>query len=121
MASYSKGMKQKVGLLATLLTDAPVVVLDEPMSGLDPRARASVKDEIQTCKTKGRTVFLSSHVLADMDEICDRICVIDQGRICFLGTPEALKKQTKEDYLERAFLRIIDQEIIKDLKLKVSK
>ncbi len=68
--TYSKGMRQKTGLMGTWLTDCPLLILDEPMSGLDPRARVLVKDEILSCKKRGMTVFLSSHILADMDEIC---------------------------------------------------
>lgn len=108
-STYSKGMKQKIGLLSAFLTDAPVMILDEPMSGLDPLARTRVKDEILACRDQGRSVFLSSHILADMDEICATIVVIDEGRVCFEGSPSGLKKQGKEDYLERAFLSIINK------------
>lgn len=105
--TYSKGMKQKIGLLSAFMADAPVIILDEPMSGLDPLARARVKDEILKCRDQGRTIFLSSHILADMDEICAQIAVIDDGRVQFNGSPAELKKQGHEDYLERAFLSII--------------
>lgn len=105
--TYSKGMKQKTGLLGTILTGCPLLILDEPMSGLDPLARVLVKDEIVACREKGMTVFLSSHILADMDEICDRVTIIHDGELQFLGTPKELKKETREDYLERAFLKKI--------------
>lgn len=107
--TYSKGMRQKIGLLGTLLTNCPLMILDEPMSGLDPRARARVKDELLKCRERGVTVFLSSHILADMDEICDRVCVIHDGDLKFVGTPKALKKQAGQDYLERAFLGLIEE------------
>lgn len=106
--TYSKGMRQKTGLMGTWLTDCPLLILDEPMSGLDPLARVLVKDELIACKKRGMTVFLSSHILADMDEICDRVAVMHDGQIRFVGTPQQLKEQTKQDYLERAFLKIID-------------
>ncbi len=106
--TYSKGMKQKTGLLATILTQCPLMILDEPMSGLDPRARAFVKDELTACRKKGITIFLSSHILADMDEICDRVAIIHDRGLQFLGTPKKLKSETKETYLERAFLKKID-------------
>ncbi len=106
--TYSKGMKQKTGLLGTLLTKCPLMILDEPMSGLDPRARACIKDEIVSCKKQGMTIFLSSHILADMDEICDRVAIINDTQLQFLGTPKALKNEMKETYLERAFLKKID-------------
>lgn len=106
--TYSKGMRQKIGLMATFLTECPIMILDEPMSGLDPRARACTKDEILKCRKKGITVFISSHILSDMDEICDRTTVLHEGKILFLGPPKKLKTQTKEQYLERAFLKLID-------------
>jgi ABC-2 type transport system ATP-binding protein len=106
--TYSKGMRQKTGLIGTWLTDCPLLILDEPMSGLDPLARVLVKDEIIACKKRGMTVFLSSHILADMDEICDRIAIIHDGALKFVGTPAEIKSRTKQEYLERAFLKTIE-------------
>ena len=100
-------MKQKTGLLGTMLTKCPLLILDEPMSGLDPEARARVKDEIIKCKKQGMTIFLSSHILADMEEICDRVAIIDNKTLKFLGTPQKLKDEMGEIYLERAFLKKI--------------
>jgi ABC-2 type transport system ATP-binding protein len=105
--TYSKGMRQKLGLIATILTGCSVLILDEPMSGLDPLARALVKDMLMSVKKQGRSLVLSSHILADMDEICDRICVIHEGTLHFQGKPDDLKQQTKSDTLEQAFLHIV--------------
>ncbi|MDE1151902.1 MAG: ABC transporter ATP-binding protein [Micavibrio sp.] len=106
--TYSKGMRQKTGLMGTWLTECPLLILDEPMSGLDPLARVLVKDEILACRNRGMTVFLSSHILSDMDEICDRIAVIHDGQLKFTGTPQELKAKTGQEYLERAFLKTIE-------------
>jgi ABC-2 type transport system ATP-binding protein len=106
--TYSKGMRQKIGLMGTWLTGCPLLILDEPMSGLDPRARVLVKDEIGACRNRGMTVFLSTHILSDMDEMCDRIGVIHDKALRFLGTPAELREKTKSDSLERAFLKIIE-------------
>jgi ABC-2 type transport system ATP-binding protein len=106
--TYSKGMRQKIGLMGTWLTGCPLLILDEPMSGLDPRARVLVKDEIVACRKQGMTVFLSSHILSDMDELCDRIGIIHDKALRFLGTPAELKQKTKSDNLERAFLKTIE-------------
>ena len=106
--TYSKGMRQKTGLIGTWLTECPLLILDEPMSGLDPLARVLVKDEIIACRNRGMTVFLSSHILADMDEICDHIAVIHDGALKFVGTPAELKSRAKQDLLERAFLKTIE-------------
>lgn len=107
--TYSKGMRQKLGLLGTLLTGGSLFILDEPMSGLDPLARSLVKKMISEMKNKDRTIFLSSHILADMDEICDRVAVLHQGTIRFVGTPKELKQKTSTENLERAFLDFIEE------------
>ncbi len=115
--TYSKGMKQKTGLLGTLLTKCPLLILDEPMSGLDPKARVCVKDEIIKCKKQKMTIFLSSHILADMEEICDRVAIIDSKKLQFLGTPQKLKEKTEENYLERAFLKKIGLNVSSNRKV----
>jgi len=107
--TYSKGMRQKLGLVATVLTGCPILILDEPMSGLDPLARSLVKNMLKSVKDEGRTVILSSHILADMDEICDCVTVINGGAAPFTGTPEELKKLVGESYLEKAFLKVINR------------
>lgn len=106
--TYSKGMRQKLGLIATILTGCSVLILDEPMSGLDPLARALVKNLLLKVKGEGRTVILSSHILADMDEICDNISVIHDGVIHYSGTPSGFKTEMNENSLERAFLHIVN-------------
>lgn len=106
--TYSKGMRQKVGLLATFMTGCELLILDEPMSGLDPKARALVKDMFHKAKAQGRTIFLSSHILSDMNEICDRVAVLTGGNLRYLGTPEGLRKQGKSESLEKAFLNVLE-------------
>ncbi|MGB4106958.1 MAG: ABC transporter ATP-binding protein [Alphaproteobacteria bacterium] len=107
--TYSKGMRQKLGLIGTVLTGCNLMILDEPMSGLDPLARTLVKDMLVECRGQGRTIFLTSHILVDMDEICDRVAVLHEGAIHFTGTPAELKKTTQVDNLERAFLQSIEK------------
>lgn len=106
--TYSKGMRQKLGVLAAVMTKAPLLVLDEPMSGLDPVARTLVKDLLLEVKGQGRTIFVSSHILADMDELCDKVALLHNKKLQFLGTPADLKAQTGDDSLERAFLHFIE-------------
>lgn len=105
--TYSKGMRQKLGLIATVLTGCKILILDEPMSGLDPLARSLVKNLLASVKAEGRTVILSSHILADMDEICDCVTVIDSAKAVFTGSPEEMKMRTDERFLEKSFLKII--------------
>lgn len=107
--TYSKGMRQKLGILGTVFTGCDLFILDEPMSGLDPMARTLVKDMLVETKSNDNTIFLSSHILADMDEICDRVCVLHEGVLKFVGTPEDLKKKTKSKNLERAFLHYVEK------------
>ena len=110
VGKYSKGMSQKLGLLSAFLTEAPLLVLDEPMSGLDPQARVQLKQYLLEYKKIGKTIFFSSHILSDIDEICDRVAVIHGGAMPFIGTPKEMKKKFKEDVLERAFLKCIGVE-----------
>lgn len=107
-STYSKGMRQKLGLMTTFMTGCPLLILDEPMSGLDPLARAQVKDIIIDARAKGRTTFLSSHILSDMEELCDRVAVLHGGKIMFIGKPSDLIARSGQPQLERAFLSLID-------------
>lgn len=106
--AYSKGMGQKLGLVGAFLVDSSFLVLDEPMSGLDPSARIKLKNELLANKKAGKTIFFSSHILSDIDEICDRIGIIHDGKLHFIGTPQAFKDKMKETSLEQAFLRVIE-------------
>ncbi len=107
VGSYSKGMGQKLGLLGAFMVDTSLLVLDEPMSGLDPSARIKLKNRLLEVKAQGRTVFFSSHILSDIDEICDRIGVIHGGKLFFIGTPSEFKARYGEASLEKAFLKSI--------------
>jgi ABC-2 type transport system ATP-binding protein len=106
--ALSKGMTQKLGLAACLLSERRFYVLDEPMSGLDPKARARVKAMLRQLKSGGKTLLLTSHSLADIEEICDHMLVLDRGRIAFAGAPDEFQARFGEPTLERAFLRCIE-------------
>ena len=105
---YSKGMTQKLGLAACFLSQRDLYVLDEPMSGLDPKARARAKSLLLRLKSEGRTVFLTSHSLADVEDVCDQITVLHGGRLAYAGTPGGLLEHYEESSLERAFLKCIE-------------
>ena len=104
---YSKGMTQKLGLAACLLSGKDLYVLDEPTGGLDPKARALAKGELVALRRSGRTVFFTSHALADVAEMCDRLAVMHAGRLRFAGTPRELTGRMGAPDLERAFLDCI--------------
>jgi ABC-2 type transport system ATP-binding protein len=110
--TYSKGMTQKLGLCACLLSGKSLQILDEPMSGLDPKARALLKRQLRTLGDEGRTVFFSSHALADVAELCDRLAIVHRGRVCFNGSPRALTAKYACADIEEAFLECIDAENI---------
>lgn len=83
--TYSKGMMQRVGFAQALLRDPEFLILDEPMSGLDPDGRYLIKDILRAEKKKNRTIFFSTHYLSDVEELCEDLIVIDQGRILYQG------------------------------------
>jgi len=93
--SYSKGNRQKVGLVAALASDAELLLLDEPTSGLDPLMEAVFQDCIREVKTEGRTVLLSSHILAEVEALCDRLSIIRLGRVAERGTLDELRHLTR--------------------------
>jgi ABC-2 type transport system ATP-binding protein len=108
--SYSKGMSQKLGLAASFLARRDLYVLDEPMSGLDPGARARVKAILSRLKGQGRTLLFTSHSLADVEEICDHMVVLHRGVVAFHGAPRELRARHDESSLERAFLKCVEAE-----------
>jgi ABC-2 type transport system ATP-binding protein len=93
--SYSKGNRQKVGLVAALASDAELLLLDEPTSGLDPLMEAVFQDCIREVKQQGRTVLLSSHILAEVEALCDGLSIIRLGRVAQSGTLDELRHLTR--------------------------
>jgi ABC-2 type transport system ATP-binding protein len=90
LKKYSKGMLQRVGLAQALINDPELVFLDEPMSGLDPTGRFRVREVILSLKEQGKTIFFNSHVLSDVETICDRVAILDQGNLLCVGTLDEL-------------------------------
>jgi ABC-2 type transport system ATP-binding protein len=86
VGSYSKGMQQRLGLAVALVAEPDVVFLDEPTSALDPVGRRDVREVLRSLKARGATVFLNSHMLSEVEQVCDRVAVVDSGRVVALGT-----------------------------------
>ncbi len=103
----SKGMTQKLGLAAAFLLERDLYVLDEPMSGLDPAARVAVKSVLRRLAAEGRTLFFTSHVLADVEELCSSLAVLEAGAVRFRGTALDLCRRYGEQRLEQAFMRCV--------------
>lgn len=108
---FSKGMTQKLGLASVFLLERELYILDEPMSGLDPKARALLKRKLKEIHTVGSTIFFTSHSLSDIEEVCEEMAVLHGGRVCFTGKPQTLLgERGGSDSLEEAFLKIIAEE-----------
>ena len=106
LKTYSKGMQQRVGLAQALINDPDLLVLDEPTSGLDPLGRMKVREIIQRLKSEGKTVFFSSHELGEVETICDRVAIINQGELKVEGSVAQLVAQHNAN-LEQVFLKYI--------------
>src|SRR6195256_6325026 len=96
MRKFSKGMLQRVGLAQALVNDPEIVFLDEPMSGLDPIGRREVRDLIASLKQDGKTVFMCSHILSDIEVLCDRVAILKGGRLSQVGNLNELRQQTAD-------------------------
>jgi len=104
---FSKGMAQKLGLAACLMSEKDLMVLDEPMSGLDPKARAYLNQHLIELKQAGKTIFFSTHMLADIEVLCDRVAILHDGHIRFAGTIEECTDKFKANNLEQAYLTCV--------------
>jgi ABC-2 type transport system ATP-binding protein len=111
--SYSHGMKQRVAFAAAMLHDPRVLVIDEPMVGLDPRSVRLVKDLLKSKARGGMTIFMSTHLLSIAEEIADRVGIVDQGQLRFLGTIDELRARvaTHETSLEHLYLSFTSPEL----------
>ncbi len=104
---YSKGMAQKLGLASCFISKRPLYILDEPMSGLDPKARSYLKQHLLSLKASGKTLFFSTHLLNDVESLCDRIIVLHDGEIKFSGTPQDCCEKFSVATIEEAYLACI--------------
>ena len=99
LKTYSKGMLQRIGFLATIMHHPKIIILDEPLSGLDPIGRKELKDVIIQVHKEGKTVFFSSHIIPDVEEICDRVIFLQEGKLVYNGSVQSLMQSGKsQDY-----------------------
>jgi len=107
--TYSHGMKQKIVVIGALLHDPPVWILDEPMTGLDPRSAFDLKEMMREHANAGKTVFFSTHVLDVAEKICDRLAIINKGQLILCGRLQEIREQAHENQsLENLFLELTD-------------
>jgi sodium transport system ATP-binding protein len=107
----STGQKQRVSIARAILHNPPVLFFDEPTSGLDIMAARIVIGFIRRCRDEGRTVIFSTHIMSEVEALCDRIAVIYQGRLAAIGTLPELRARTGETMFENVFLRLIGEEV----------
>lgn len=114
LRKYSKGMLQRVGLAQSLINDPEIVFLDEPMSGLDPMGRREVRELIATLRAKGTTVFMSTHILSDIEALCDEVAILRNGRLAAAGHLGDLLSTSGETRLLEISVQDVEGEAIRD-------
>ena len=109
--SYSHGMRQKIVIMGTLLHDPQNLILDEPMTGLDPRSSFDLKRIMREHTKQNKSVFFSTHILEVAEKLCDRVGIINRGKLVFIGTYEEMKREfNKNASLEELFMEITDND-----------
>ncbi len=109
LRNYSKGMQQRANFAIALLTDPELLILDEPMSGLDPIGRADILELIVELKSQGRSILFCSHILEDVDRLVDNVLVLHQGRTLFVGPPRSLAEQQDCPTMVEGYLSLVKQ------------
>lgn len=107
IGKLSTGMKQKVSICRTMIHDPEVVIFDEPTSGLDVITSENIIRLINDCKQKGKTVIFSSHIMSEVDLLCDDLAIIHKGKLCYEGTMSEFKATMQEENLTAEFIRIV--------------
>lgn len=108
---FSTGMKQKVSIARALVHDPKLIIFDEPTSGLDVFAARAVLQTIQSLREEGKSIILSTHIMHEVEKLCDRIGIIYKGRLFALGTLEELRAKTGQEAMEDIFFSIVEEEL----------
>ncbi|MCK4245082.1 MAG: ABC transporter ATP-binding protein [Candidatus Omnitrophica bacterium] len=111
LRNYSKGMLERIGLACALLNNPKLLILDEPTTGLDPIGGRETRDLLLGLKKEGKTILLSSHFLSEVERICDRIGILDQGRLLAVGRLKELLKERKVETFEDLFIKIVKNNV----------
>jgi ABC-2 type transport system ATP-binding protein len=108
LRTYSKGMVQRTGIAYALIHDPEICIFDEPMSGLDPMGRKLISDFIIDMRNQGKTIFFSSHILSDVEKLCDRIGILNKGKLLYCGSLEEFTSSNHD--IETAFVNLIESD-----------
>jgi ABC-2 type transport system ATP-binding protein len=111
VGGFSSGMRQRVNVIRAILHDPDILFLDEPTTGLDPQSTRFVRDLVKELKGRGHTIVLTTHIMEEADELSDRVCVIDHGKIMAVDTPQALKEKYVTNNLLDVFLELTGREL----------
>lgn len=115
VGKYSGGMRRRINLIMALVHDPEIAFLDEPTVGMDPQSRRAVWNFIKELKKQNKTVILTTHYMEEAEELCDRVGVIDHGKLIALGAPEQLKAKFKAKNLEEVFIQLTGRRIREEL------
>lgn len=115
VGKYSGGMRRRINLIMALVHDPEIAFLDEPTVGMDPQSRRAVWDFIKDLKKQNKTVILTTHYMEEAEELCDRVGIIDYGKLIALGAPEQLKAKYKAKNLEEVFIQLTGRRIREEL------
>jgi sodium transport system ATP-binding protein len=108
IGQLSTGMKQKVSIARTMIHDPEVVIFDEPTSGLDVITAENIIQLIRDCKNQGKTVIFSSHIMSEVDLLCDDLAIIHKGKLCYEGTMEQFREEYQDFTLTEAFIQVVN-------------
>ena len=121
LRKFSKGMLQRVGLAQAVINDPEVVFLDEPMSGLDPIGRREVRDLIASLRQEGKTVFMCSHILSDIEVLCDRVGIMKRGKLAHVGHLDQLRQTSSDRNLVEIIVTATDEAALRSQMLSTDK
>jgi ABC-2 type transport system ATP-binding protein len=112
---YSGGMKRRLSLILALIHDPQIIFLDEPTVGMDPQSRRAVWDFMGELKKEGKTIFLTTHYMEEAEALCDRVGIIDHGRLIALDSPKELISKNEVENLEEVFIKFTGRNIREEL------
>jgi ABC-2 type transport system ATP-binding protein len=111
VGGFSSGMRQRVNVIRAILHDPDILFLDEPTTALDPQSTRFVRDLVKELRQRGHTIVLTTHIMEEADELSDRVCIIDHGKVMAIDTPQTLKERYDTDSLLEVFLELTGRQL----------